>query len=581
VSFAGNPDQPLVPAFAFSAEDCAIFDRYPQKVPFKEENVPAGDKAHFKSIWERLKGLATWLAVSADVDVPLRAEASSYSQNGWSQTDLWSCVYPESAPNKSYALQVAIIISARGAELCLCLGAGQSQLSDPAKKQNAELALAHLKDVLKATPPNVRRAVSRKLDPDWQFRRRWREAPGTADFANLGSWLTHAASPEGNGASISRNFTAAQVEDLGTDIGYELIELADAFAPLISYAYGGSEGAPAGARKPPPAKRSTTASKQPDLGELAASLYVDVAFLDEIVSMLKEKRQVIFYGPPGTGKTYVAQQLLKALAPDEQQREIVQFHSNYSYEDFVLGFRPFLTDDKQLAYALQHGPLMRLAERASANPRRQFLLLIDEINRGNLPRIFGELLYLLEYRGERISLMYAPGQEARVPGDPIDEQGRFALPSNLLLLGTMNTADRSIGLIDAALRRRFHFVPFFPDEGPLKGLLARWLGATQTKDMQALASWVTRLNELLAERFGRHLQVGHSYFMRPRLKLADVQRIWAADIMPFLEDQLFGQEEELKQYTLEAIRKTAAQAPAASDPLDRDPVGEHAHDSPN
>lgn len=543
------------------------------------------DKAHFKDIRERLKQLATWLAISADIAIPLRAEASSYSQNGWSQTDLWSCAYPAIAINKSYALQVAFILSARGAEICFCLGAGQSQLSDPVKKQNAEADLTRLKEALRTTPPNLRRRLNGRAAPDWQYRARWREAPDTEDFATLGKWLAHAASQEGNGASISRNLTIDQLEERGPNIGFQLLNMADAYAPLLTYAYGegGATAAPksAAARRPSRVRATTRKPKRQTLDELAASLYLDPSFLAEIVTMLKDKRQVIFYGPPGTGKTYVAQQLIKWLSPTEQQRETVQFHPNYAYEDFVLGFRPSLTARKELIYELQRGPLIRLAERASARPQQQHVLLIDEINRGNLPRIFGELLYLLEYRDERISLMYAPTGKRVAAGDPIDAQGRFALPGNLWLIGTMNTADRSIGLIDAALRRRFHFVPFFPDEGSLQGLLSRWLQATQATEMEILASWVSRLNEMLADRFGRHLQVGHSYFMRPKLDLTDVRRVWAADIMPFLEDQLFDQEAELTQYTLEAIRRATALVPVLSDEegLGQERPDEHADDS--
>jgi 5-methylcytosine-specific restriction protein B len=118
----------------------------------------------------------------------------------------------------------------------------------------------------------------------------------------------------------------------------------------------------------------------------------------------------------------------------------------------------------------------------------------------------------------------------------------------------MNTADRSIGLIDAALRRRFHFVPFFPEEGALEGLLRRWLEDTQAPDLAQVADWVDRLNELLRERFGRHLQIGHSYFMQETLELSDIDRIWKTDILPFLEDQLMEQVADLQRFTLAAIK---------------------------
>ena len=183
---------------------------------------------------------------------------------------------------------------------------------------------------------------------------------------------------------------------------------------------------------------------------------------------------------------------------------------------------------------------MRLAERAATSPAATHVLLIDEINRGNLPKILGELLYLLEYREDEVSLMYG------------DEGGRFSLPNNLLVVGTMNTADRSIGLIDAALRRRFHFVPLFPERPPLAGLLSRWL-ARERPQMAWAGGVVDRLNARLRERVGPHLQVGHSYFMRKDLSPSVLRHIWQFDVLPFLEDQLFGQEAELELFSLEAL----------------------------
>jgi 5-methylcytosine-specific restriction enzyme B len=127
------------------------------------------------------------------------------------------------------------------------------------------------------------------------------------------------------------------------------------------------------------------------------------------------------------------------------------------------------------------------------------------------------------------------------------------LPDNLLILGTMNTADRSIGLIDAALRRRFHFVPMFPGEGPLTDLLAQWLDKYRP-EMREVAGIVNRLNRRLRERVGRHLQVGHSHFLREDLSQEVLARIWESDVMPFLEDQFFGREEELAEFRLERLR---------------------------
>ena len=166
-------------------------------------------------------------------------------------------------------------------------------------------------------------------------------------------------------------------------------------------------------------------------------------------------------------------------------------------------------------------------------------MIIDEINRGNLPRVLGELLFLLEYRKESILPLYRPEKP-------------FRLPENLWFIGTMNTADRSIALVDAALRRRFHFVPFFPDSGPIAGLLGRWLARKNQP------TWVGQLvdsvnNELKDDLAGSHLLLGPSHFMkRYGSALAEqreqLRRIWEYNIEPFIEDQFFGDPDRIEHY---------------------------------
>jgi 5-methylcytosine-specific restriction enzyme B len=275
------------------------------------------------------------------------------------------------------------------------------------------------------------------------------------------------------------------------------------------------------------------------VGELAERLLVDRGFLDEVVALLRDKGQVILYGPPGTGKTFLARQLAVALAPSPERRMVVQFHPSTSYEDFVEGYRPTVGDDGQLTYELVQGPLVRMAERAEAAPEVEHVLVIDEINRANLPKVLGELLYLLEYRKEAVRALYRPDEP-------------FELPENLLFIGTMNTADRSIALVDAALRRRFHFVPFFPHEGAMEGLLGRWLD--RNGEPAWVAGMVDMVNEELRDRLGGpHLQVGPSHFMRPGLDLATLRRIWAYNVFPFIEEQLYGEWAEVEDYRFEVV----------------------------
>ena len=295
-----------------------------------------------------------------------------------------------------------------------------------------------------------------------------------------------------------------------------------------------------------PGARVDDATGPMDLTELADELLVEVKFLEDIVSLLMDKGQVILYGPPGTGKTYLARKLAAELAPEESCRALVQFHPSTSYEDFFEGYRPAGTgDDGNVRFELTPGPLARMAELAS-DSSEQHVMIIDEINRGNLPRVLGELLFLLEYRDESVQTLYR-------------HEKPFSLPDNLWFIGTMNTADRSIALVDAALRRRFHFVPFFPDSGPMAGLLGRWL------DRQDEPSWVGRLvdavnDELKAELDGSHLLLGPSHFMKEYGSSVDAQRerlrrIWEYNIEPFIEDQFFGDPEQTKRFRFDAVMR--------------------------
>lgn len=182
--------------------------------------------------------------------------------------------------------------------------------------------------------------------------------------------------------------------------------------------------------------------------ELAAKTHLPQDWLQsEILDLLAEKKQLIFYGPPGTGKTFIAQRLSEHVAEHGGEVRLVQFHPSYTYEDFFEGYRPVGGDDAGVKFELVPGPLREMAREAAENPARPYLLIVDEINRGNVAKVFGELYFLLEYRGDKIELQYSR-----------DEQ--FQLPRNMFFVGTMNTADRSIALVDSALRRRFYFVGF-------------------------------------------------------------------------------------------------------------------------
>jgi 5-methylcytosine-specific restriction protein B len=285
---------------------------------------------------------------------------------------------------------------------------------------------------------------------------------------------------------------------------------------------------------------TTTHARQP-LAEVADELLLPERWLEDVIQLLRDKKQIILYGPPGTGKTYVARRLARYLADNAAFRRTLQFHPSYAYEDFVEGYRPYGDDTGNVRYELLPGPLKTLASTAESTSS-ECVLLIDEINRGNIAKVFGELYYLLEYREDQIQLQY--GSQA------------FALPSNLLIIGTMNTADRSIALLDAALRRRFYFIPFFMDQAPVEGLLGRWLNRN-APSMSYVAELIDKANALLPDR---NLQIGPSHFMVPGLDRRRLERTWTYSVLPYLEEQFFDEPDRVADFTLEALEAALTSA---------------------
>ena len=284
------------------------------------------------------------------------------------------------------------------------------------------------------------------------------------------------------------------------------------------------------------------------LEDLAEELYVPIEFLQDIKGLVEEKRQVIFQGPPGTGKTYIAQKLARCLAGSDKRVTLVQFHPSYAYEDFVQGFRPKTMKNGQPGFELRDGPLLRAAKQAESEPDWSHYLIIDEINRGNLAKVLGELYFLLEYRDKGIALQYSDERSDKL----------FSLPDNLYIIGTMNTADRSIARVDMALRRRFYFVEFHPDENPIDSVLRNWL-QENVAEMEWVADVVDRVNEKLKN--DRYAAIGPSYFMRESLDEAGVERIWKHSVLPYIEELRFGESESLKDFDLDTLRNKGAFKP--------------------
>jgi 5-methylcytosine-specific restriction protein B len=283
----------------------------------------------------------------------------------------------------------------------------------------------------------------------------------------------------------------------------------------------------------------------PASAKLVHELHVPRAALQEIIDLLASRQQIVLYGPPGTGKTFIAKAIARHIigSDDRSRMQLVQFHPSYAYEDFFEGYRPDLTPGGEATFSLQEGPLARIAREARENPGSPYVLVIDELNRANLAKVFGELYFLLEYRNESINLQYRPDVA-------------FRLPRNLFIIGTMNTADRSIALLDAAMRRRFSFVELHPDEPPVNAVLDAWL--KEGKHSRERARLLEALNSLI-EDHDRDLRIGPSYLMRDEADTEEgLTRIWKYDIMPLLEEHYYGRlsrKDIHKRFNLAAIRQ--------------------------
>jgi DNA replication protein DnaC len=261
--------------------------------------------------------------------------------------------------------------------------------------------------------------------------------------------------------------------------------------------------------------------------------------LEKMVSYLKNKKNIILQGPPGTGKTFVAKKLAYALMgeKDDSHIEMVQFHQSVSYEDFIQGYRP--TDSG--SFKLKNGNFYKLCARALKNTDKPYFFIIDEINRGNLSKIFGELLMLIESdkRSQEyaINLMYSDSEESR-----------FYVPPNIHIIGTMNTADRSLAVVDYALRRRFAFFELIPEfndkfKGFLKGV------NVENALIDKISNQMKRLNAEIADDLGVGFRIGHSFFTPNSGTIPNTD--WFNDVVefeikPLLDEYYFDDSSQLE-----------------------------------
>ena len=272
---------------------------------------------------------------------------------------------------------------------------------------------------------------------------------------------------------------------------------------------------------------------------VASGVFLPEAELAQILERLQSKKAMILQGPPGVGKTFVARKLAYALMEevDNNRIEMVQFHQSYSYDDFVRGYRP--VEGKAGSFALQNGVFYEFCQRAINDPDREYIFIIDEVNRGNLSQIFGELLMLIE--ADKRDPEFAVHLVYRNSNEP-----RFYIPPNLYLIGLMNVADRSLAMVDYALRRRFVFVNLTPQYE--SDLYRQWLleRSMQPELVNLIIERLSALNKQIKEDslLGENYQIGHSFFCPKGDNFAGLDKSWyqgiiRTEITPLLKEYWF------------------------------------------
>lgn len=287
-------------------------------------------------------------------------------------------------------------------------------------------------------------------------------------------------------------------------------------------------------------EKSTDVIEEYSKDEFLKEVFMSERKYNAIISLLDRKKNIILQGAPGVGKTFIAKRLAYSIigGEDKSKVELIQFHQSYSYEDFIEGFRP-----TENSFELKKGIFYKFCEKARNNPDSDYYLIIDEINRGNLSKIFGELLMLIESdkRGDELRLEYS--------------EELFSVPSNLYLIGLMNTADRSLALIDYALRRRFSFVTIEPAFNNKEDKNGECYNKFMTKYHSIFGQNNDNVIELIKElnndiqgdpALGEGFMIGHSYFCpnKENGSKKDINEILEYEIKPLIEEYWYDDEEQ-------------------------------------
>ncbi len=287
-------------------------------------------------------------------------------------------------------------------------------------------------------------------------------------------------------------------------------------------------------------KNETPSATEFDVDKILENVFITNNDFQNIVDILTTKKNIILQGSAGVGKTFIAKKIAQALQEDysEENIEMIQFHQSYSYEDFIQGYRP-----NKDSFELKNGIFYEVCERAKKDTSVPYFLIIDEINRGNLSKIFGELMMLIEAdkRGEKnkIKLAYSSNEY-------------FFIPDNLYIIGTMNTADRSLTIVDYALRRRFAFIKMRPKFNEQFHAFLSKKGLSK-EIISSITNKMTTLNDIINsdESLGDGFEIGHSYFCSYKSGEHNkwLSNVFKYEIIPLIEEYWFDDKQLVEEYT--------------------------------
>ena len=379
------------------------------------------------------------------------------------------------------------------------------------------------------------KTVASELESDYQFRK-GAYAENIRNFLNLYDEISAALKEDAELVNLLHShltddcYPDPELETLTIDVGFYISRYYSQ-QHIDEMKLGKTETGTVNEENPIITSSSSDAYTKDDF---LNEVYMTEERYETLVNVLRNKKNIILQGAPGVGKTFAARRLAWSMMgeKDDSRIEFVQFHQNYSYEDFMLGYRP--VED---GFELKYGIFYRFCQKAANQPDKEFFFIIDEINRGNMSKIFGELLMLIEkdYRGTKMTLAYN--------GLP------FSVPKNLYIIGMMNTADRSLAMIDYALRRRFSFFeiePGFDSQGFIS-----YQNGLNSETLDELISKVKELNRKIAadKSLGRGFCIGHSYFCGRDVCTDEwLHSVVDYDILPMLSEYWFDDENEFQRW---------------------------------